>query len=309
MNFLRVTMILGLILTGCGKGSSTTTPAVSPIGAGQTGVAPQCAAGQSYTVQFGCLSQGTCPAGYGSFNNNCVSLTQNNCGQGMMQTQYGCMPMNNNYQACGQGMIQTQYGCAPQNCGPNMTPTQNGCVPVNNNIGTGTYNGCAQGQGYAVPVGQTTCNAGYVFNQGICSCVNTYQTSNSVCPAGMNYTQYGCEPQGNCPTGQGWYNGACAAAANPVAAPACTTAGTVNTQFGCQPQSGCGIGQAYFAGAGCIPATPYASCPVGSTLTYMGCLPKADCKDGQVKYMNQCYTLEQSAIGSFSAGFSFRFHL
>jgi hypothetical protein len=111
-----------------------------------------CSAGQVYT-QMGCLTQGNCPSGFGSYNGMCIygmvgftwgytynygygtnptcgsgyvfswpygCLPQAGCGSGSAWYQYQCVPVSgysNNYScssSCGSGLVRTQYGCLPQ---------------------------------------------------------------------------------------------------------------------------------------------------------------------------------------------------
>lgn len=67
-------------------------------GSNNTNYANSCGAGYVYTQQLGCLPQGNCPAGSGSYNGQCVSGIQSNgltnCGYYGQQYSNG---YNNNY--------------------------------------------------------------------------------------------------------------------------------------------------------------------------------------------------------------------
>jgi hypothetical protein len=117
----------------------------------QTGA---CAAGQLST-QFGCAmiaQPGQCPQNgqqYAWVNNQCVVGTQNygqQHGQPYGNNQYPYP--NYNYQGaqnqCGPGMVMTQYNCLPQgNCQPGFGSIGGGCVPAiqYNQNGYNGYNG------------------------------------------------------------------------------------------------------------------------------------------------------------------------
>lgn len=150
--------VTALVLSGCGGGGS---------GNAAPPVPGNCAAGQVYSTQYGCLAQGNCPYGQGmTAQGQCVSTTgttlsscqQTNQGP-MVYTQFGCLPQGNcpagqgAYVANGvQSCIQAQMGMgmgmmgAGQSCpmGPNgypMVMTSKGCLPQNLYV-------CAAGQGF-----------------------------------------------------------------------------------------------------------------------------------------------------------------
>ena len=101
--------------------------------------APQnqnCRAGQGYTTQYGCLSQGSCAPGFGQYGNQCVQLSQStginhNCGTGMTYSPYGCQPQGN----CPLGYIVYNQQCVmattpgAQSCQPGYILIHNGCLP------------------------------------------------------------------------------------------------------------------------------------------------------------------------------------
>ncbi len=80
------TMML-LILAGCGSATSTTT-----------GTAASCASGYVDTSGYGCLSQGSCPSGYGSYNGTCVAGTSITASSG------GCIPISQAIPFYGSGL-------------------------------------------------------------------------------------------------------------------------------------------------------------------------------------------------------------
>jgi hypothetical protein len=150
--FSLVFSVASLGLGGCGGGSSN-PPAPTP---------GNCAAGQTYSSAYGCLSQGNCGPGMGQTSNGqCVSnsnTTISSCqqtNQGPMVysgPQYGCLPQGNCpagegdfvqngmnkcipgqmggvSNGCPAGQLMTEKGCLPQSyqCGPNGGIFQGRC--------------------------------------------------------------------------------------------------------------------------------------------------------------------------------------
>jgi hypothetical protein len=93
---------------------------------------------------YGCLPQGSCPAGQAMYGNTCVSASYN---------QMNCQG------SCQAGMVQTQWGCYPANasCGQCGALVGNQCVQgYNSGYGYGSggysYGGYGYG-GYGYPYG------------------------------------------------------------------------------------------------------------------------------------------------------------
>ncbi|MBC7397620.1 MAG: hypothetical protein H7333_09275 [Bdellovibrionales bacterium] len=107
MRFFKLAFVTGvslLIMSACGSSNPTT-----PI----TQTATRCAAGQVYSAQYGCLAQGTCQSGFGTYaNNTCVVAT---AGNPIPQPN---TPQPNTLQTCPVGnYFVPNYGCMPQgNC-------------------------------------------------------------------------------------------------------------------------------------------------------------------------------------------------
>ena len=90
------------------------------------------------------------------------------------------------------------------------------------------------------------------------------------------------------------------------------------TQFGCLYQGSCPMGYAVYNNS-CVPSVNNGGynnggynnggynngCPAGSFNTVYGCLPQANCPNGQVLYQNRCYTLIQNNGFNYGAGFQF----
>jgi|GEM_PF-2561826 len=126
------------------------------------GFGAQCSNGQIYT-QYGCLSQGSCPAGQAWYaqGNTCVAALQNGFNNGF-NNGFGGFGMGN----CMAGQVFTSMGCLPQGpCqyGMGYLQMSNQCIP-------GQMNGF--GNGFGCPWG-----------------------------TGFSYTTYSCLPQGGCPFG------------------------------------------------------------------------------------------------------------
>ncbi|MBS1962784.1 MAG: hypothetical protein JST04_11240 [Bdellovibrionales bacterium] len=148
--------VTALVLSGCGGGSGNSAPPVPG----------NCAAGQVYSTQYGCLAQGNCPYGQGmTSQGQCVSTNgtaitscqQTNQGP-MVYTQYGCLPqgncpagqgayVTNGVQSCIQaqmgmmGMMGMGQGCPMGPNGYPMVMTSKGCLPQNLYV-------CQSGQGF-----------------------------------------------------------------------------------------------------------------------------------------------------------------
>jgi hypothetical protein len=62
-----------MLFAACGSnnGSGSTVAAVGT-----------CSIGYVYSTTYGCITQGSCPAGSGSYNNTCVPATASQCGIG-----------------------------------------------------------------------------------------------------------------------------------------------------------------------------------------------------------------------------------
>lgn len=168
MNLLIKKEVLGLLsilsvlcsvlcLVACGNNSSSDNAGIPAAPAPGT-----CATGSVYSPTYGCLTQSNCQAGFGLYNNQCVSLTQTTingtCAAGLVySTTYGCLAQANcsvgygNYNgqcvvanggpgaspvtcqsACNPGFVSTQFGCLPQNtCQSCYGFYNNTCIPSN----------------------------------------------------------------------------------------------------------------------------------------------------------------------------------
>lgn len=120
-----------------------------------------CPGGQ-FSTQYGCLSQGNCPAGQAYYpqGNTCVTALQNGYTNGYNNG------YTNGYGSCMAGQVFTSMGCLPQGpCQYGMGYLQmyNQCIP-------GQMGGF--GNGFGCPMG-----------------------------SGFSYTTYSCLPQGGCPMG------------------------------------------------------------------------------------------------------------
>jgi hypothetical protein len=173
-------MTLALSLWACGGSDNGTTSTA----------ANSCAAGTVYTAS-GCLSQGSCPTGYGSLNGQCIVATTAATTTGV----------------CTAGQLSTQYGCLAQTsqCQANYAfyTGTNSCVPGTVSTGTTGYPyGQAMPYGQQTPYGtqypgmQTGIQTGMMYGQP---------------QGGMVYTVYGMLPQGPCVPGYGFnqYDGRC----------------------------------------------------------------------------------------------------
>ncbi len=199
-NFFAVpSLILSiLILSGCGSNDVN------------------CPQGQ--VAQNGTCVMNGAGFGYGNgYNNGFGQTGYNNCQNGTLPTQYGCL----------------QRGNCPQNQA--FYPQTNQCVPVTTTYGNGTTGGfpnsgypnnCPNGtiQTYLGCLSQGNCPMGMAFSPQYNTCIsaqNGYGNGFSYgasfgagviyggCMNGYAYTSYGCLPQGNCPFGTGYFNGYC----------------------------------------------------------------------------------------------------
>lgn len=135
-----------------------------------------CSVGYVYSSTYGCLPQAGCPAGYGSFNNQCVIATSGT----------SC-PIGQVYSA--------QYGCLSQgNCPTGYALYNNQCMYV----GSTTMN-CPMG----TMLSGNQCVATNGMNMNSCQ---------GSCPMGSVQTQYGCLPQGQCTSCYGYQNRYCISA-------------------------------------------------------------------------------------------------
>lgn len=97
----RISKVLALVaiavlVSGCGKDDDASTTLATAVASGT------CAAGYVYNSTYGCLPQGSCPSGYGIYNNQCLVGTvttttttnscQATCSSGYVRTAYGCLP-------------------------------------------------------------------------------------------------------------------------------------------------------------------------------------------------------------------------
>lgn len=168
-------LVLAIFAMGCSKGSSNT--AITS--------ASTCSAGYVYNSSYGCLTQSTCPAGYGMYNGTCVqaTTTAGTCSAGYVYSStYGCLT---------QSSCPTGYGMY-----------NNTCVP-------------------ATTTGATSCPAGYtyygnscVYTGGTTTGIGTTNSCQGSCQPGYVYTShYGCLPQtsmyGSCASCYGQLNGMC----------------------------------------------------------------------------------------------------
>jgi hypothetical protein len=88
IQFLICSIGFGLAISAC-AGSSGSTTTTSAVGS--------CSVGYVYSSTYGCLTQSTCPTGYGLYNNQCVVATStatssisSACGVGYVySTRYG----------------------------------------------------------------------------------------------------------------------------------------------------------------------------------------------------------------------------
>jgi hypothetical protein len=130
-----------ILFVGCGS-SSSSTPAVAT-----STVAGSCSAGYVYTATYGCLTQGSCPSGYGDYNGQCVVGSSGSCTAGYVYTQYGCLT---------QGSCPSGYG------------SYNGqCVVATS----------GSGYGYGYGYGTTGTGSGYPY----CPAGYTYVASANMC--------------------------------------------------------------------------------------------------------------------------------
>ncbi|MEY4615760.1 MAG: hypothetical protein RJB66_720 [Pseudomonadota bacterium] len=108
-----------------------------------------CSSGQVMIGSVGCVPQGSCPANYGFYNNQCVAGTMGGYNQGGYNQggyQYGAG-------ACSAGQIYTYYGCLPTaGCPANQAMYNNSCIPAMTTGGYGntntSYNGYYSYPGY-----------------------------------------------------------------------------------------------------------------------------------------------------------------
>lgn len=178
MGFFAAGALLSLANCSSGGGGSSNSTGVNAYG--------QCTtAGQVYISQAGtCVAQGSCPVGYGFYNNTCVVGTSNYGGNS----------------SCGVGSVySSQYGCLAQgSCPAGMGSINNTCVQ-----GTSTnmpYQGYGQpggmiGQSGMIGGGFNPYNNAYAQNQ---------------CGIGAVMTSRGCLPQyAGCVDGGGYAYGRC----------------------------------------------------------------------------------------------------
>ena len=125
-------LVLGACAKDSGGGNSDTAVVPAPN---------TCVAGQAYTNQYGCLSQGACPVNYVDYQGQCIIAQANACAVGQVNTQYGCLPQG----ICpvGQAQLNTQ------------------CVAAT--LGNTGYNGGYNSGYYG---GNTGYNSGYYGNGG-----------------------------------------------------------------------------------------------------------------------------------------------
>lgn len=160
-------LMVTLVLAACGSNQcpsgQTMYNGVCTYTNGAYGNGTQCGVGQVYT-QYGCLSQGSCQAGMGSYNGQCIPGSQTGYNNGY----YG----NNGTNQCAVGQVLTQMGCLSQGaCQPNY----------------GYYNGwCLPGTGNGMNGGMNSCQNGFVYTM-------TYGClPQNGCPAGMGMGAFGC---------------------------------------------------------------------------------------------------------------------
>lgn len=116
-------MMAVFLLTACGKDDDK--PAVA------TAAATTCQAGYGYNASYGCLPQGYCPAGYVTYNNQCVAATQQqgSCQAGYVWNGSGCVVSGSGTgDRCSQFYPGT-YESTPGYCSciPGYRPGTNGC--------------------------------------------------------------------------------------------------------------------------------------------------------------------------------------
>jgi hypothetical protein len=109
------------LLTACGKDDEKTVA---------TATATTCQAGYSHSATYGCLPQGYCPAGYATYNNQCVvasAQSANGCQAGYVWNGSSCVVSGNGTgNSCPYpGTYESQPGWC--SCLPGLRPQANGC--------------------------------------------------------------------------------------------------------------------------------------------------------------------------------------
>jgi hypothetical protein len=189
-----------------------------------------CAGGQ-FQSNYGCISQGACGSGYGTYNGQCVPINQGNMGGSctagqVMIGSVGCVPQgscpanygyyNNQcvagtmggyqqggynqggYQygagACAAGQLYTYYGCMPTSgCPANQARYNNSCIPAMSVGGNGVPNTPNNGYGYGNGNGYGYGNGygGYNSYPGNYGYSGYYNYGNSYPYSGGGYGNYG----------------------------------------------------------------------------------------------------------------------
>ena len=162
MRSLKLALLAGfslVVMTACGSSNPTPTPTSQG--------SASCAAGQVYSITYGCLAQGACQPGFGMLQNSCVPLSAqtgvNTCAAGLVNTNYGCSPQSN----CPSGYAMYNNGC--------VVATTQGGYPNTPGYPTPGYNNpaqsCPAGTYSVVNAGclsQGACPYGYVTYQNQC---------------------------------------------------------------------------------------------------------------------------------------------
>ena len=63
-----------MLFAACGSNNGSSGSTVAAVGT--------CSAGYVYSTTYGCITQGSCPANSGMYNNTCVPATSSQCGIG-----------------------------------------------------------------------------------------------------------------------------------------------------------------------------------------------------------------------------------
>jgi hypothetical protein len=140
----------------------------------------------------------------------------------------------------------------------------------------------------------------YGYNYG-----NNYN-NNYNCPTNTLRTNAGCLPRSQCQNGMVLFNNSCMTVTqvNNIVSP---NNGYNNGGYNTGYNNG-GYNNGGYNNGGYNNGGYNNSCPTGSYLTNYGCLPQANCPNGQVFYQNRCYNLIQNNY-SYNAGAGFQFYL
>ena len=118
-----------MLFAACGSNSGSSDPGVAAVGT--------CSAGYVYSTSYGCIVQGSCPAGSGMYNNTCVPATASQCTTTTGYPTTGTYPYgyngNNGYNGYNNGGINGSCGTTGTGYGyqnPGYVTYPNNAYPV-----------------------------------------------------------------------------------------------------------------------------------------------------------------------------------